>query len=92
LVEKLLPVLKGKADAYFAGHDHHLEQLKPEGGLHFFISGGGGARLYDVKQAPRAVFVQSAHGFCVIEADQGELRVRFIGADMNQLHETTIKK
>ncbi|HEX5731554.1 MAG TPA: metallophosphoesterase [Blastocatellia bacterium] len=92
LIEKLLPILKGKADAYFAGHDHTLEQIKPEGGLHFFVSGGGGARLYKVKQAPRAVYVQSIHGFTVIEADQAELRVRFIGTDMNQLHESTIKK
>jgi len=92
MIEKLLPILKGKADAYFAGHDHTLEQIKPEGGLHFFISGGGGARLYKVKQAPRAVYVQSIHGFCVIEADQTELRVRFIGTDVNQLHENTIKK
>lgn len=92
LIEKLLPILKGKADAYFAGHDHTLEQIKPEGGLHFFVSGGGGARLYRVKQAPRAVFVQALHGFCVIEADQAELRVRFIGADSNQLHENTIRK
>ncbi len=92
LIEKLLPILKGKADAYFAGHDHTLEQIKPEGGLHFFISGGGGARLYKVKQAPRAVYVQAIHGFCVIEADQTELRVRFIGTDVNQLHENTIKK
>ena len=92
LIEKLLPILKGRADVYFAGHDHHMEQIKPEGGLHFFISGGGGARLYNIKQAPRAVFVQSRHGFCVIEADQTELRVRFIGTDMNQLHESAIKK
>ena len=92
LIEKLLPILKGRADAYIAGHDHTLEQIKPEGGLHFFVSGGGGARLYKVKQAPRAVYVQAIHGFCVIEADQAELRVRFIGADLNQLHENTIRK
>lgn len=92
LIEKLLPILKGKADLYFAGHDHTMEQIKPEGGLHFFISGGGGARLYKVKQTPRAVFAQAINGFCVIEADQAELRVRFIGTDANQLHESAIKK
>ena len=27
--------------AYFAGHDHNLEHLQLENGLHIFVSGGG---------------------------------------------------
>src|SRR6266545_966501 len=45
LIGMLLPIFKQRADIYLAGHDHDLEHLKPEGGVHFFISGGGGAAI-----------------------------------------------
>jgi hypothetical protein len=92
LIEQLLPLLKGRVDAYFAGHDHNLQHLKAEEGVHFFISGGGGARLYEVKREPRALFSQSTNGFTVIEADVTELKVRMIDKDSRQLYEYAMKK
>src|SRR5262249_60638066 len=44
LVEKLLPVLRRRADVYLCGHDHDLQHLKEEEGVHFFVAGGGGAK------------------------------------------------
>jgi hypothetical protein len=92
LIEKLLPALKGHADVYIAGHDHDLQHLRPEGGVHFFVAGGGGASLRHPKPGPRSLFAKDAYGFAVLEADEKQLHIEFIGADLNQLYEYILTK
>ncbi len=92
LIRTLLPLLKERADIYLAGHDHDLEHLKPVGGLHFFISGGGGAGLRQPKTDPSCLFAKGVHGFTVLEADATDLKVSFIGADTALLYAYTLKK
>jgi tartrate-resistant acid phosphatase type 5 len=92
LVERLLPVLNGRADVYLCGHHHNLQELKPEGGVHFFVSGGGGAALYGLNQYDRSIFKQRINGFTVLEADRDHFKVIFIGADGKELHSSTLSK
>jgi hypothetical protein len=92
LIQKLLPFLRNRVDVYIVGHDHILNHIKPEAGVHFFVSGGGGAGVYKVKPGERTLFAQSVNSFSIIEADASSLTVRFIGADSKQLYEYTIKK
>jgi len=92
LIRRLLPVLKGKADVYLAGHDHDLQHLKEDGGVHFFVAGGGGAGLRPPKPGPRSLFAKDAHAFCVLEADGKQLKVRFIDTALKQLYEATLTK
>lgn len=92
LTQKLLPLLKNRVDVYLVGHDHILNHIKPEAGVHFFVSGGGGAGVYKVKPGPRSLFAQSTFGFAVLEADSGSLTVKFIGADSKRLYEYTLRK
>jgi tartrate-resistant acid phosphatase type 5 len=92
LIRRLLPVLKGKADVYLAGHDHDLQHLKEDGGVHFFVAGGGGAGLRPPKPGPRSLFARDAHAFCVLEADGKQLKVRFIDTAQKQLYEATLSK
>lgn len=93
LIKKLLPILEAKADVYFVGHDHIIEHIKPsDSRLHYFISGGGGASLYKLKESKRAYFAASTNGFAVIEASGKELKVQFIGTDGKQLYEYPIRK
>lgn len=92
LIAKLLPLLKNRVDVYLVGHDHVMNHIKPESGVHFFVSGGGGAGLYKVKAGPRTLFAQSTNGFLVIEADSDALTLRFVGIDQKQLYEYTIRK
>lgn len=94
LIAKLLPVLKkGHADIYLCGHHHNLQELKPDGDLHFFVSGGGGATLYDLKpNYDRALFKDKVNGFTVLEADPRHFTVRFIGIDGKELHSDTITR
>jgi len=54
LQQRLLPILRGRANLYICGHEHDLEHLAPEGGVHFVVAGGGGAAAYPIKPGPRA--------------------------------------
>ncbi len=53
LALKLLPILRGRADLYLAGHEHDLQILEPEDGLHFVISGAGGKSVRKGKPLSR---------------------------------------
>ncbi|MFN0087870.1 MAG: metallophosphoesterase [Blastocatellia bacterium] len=92
LILRLLPVLKGRADVYLAGHDHDLQHLKAEDGVHFFISGGGGAGIRPITPGPRSLFAKSSYGFSVVEADAKQLKVRFIDTALQPLYEATLTK
>jgi len=92
LIGKLLPVLKGRADIYLTGHEHNLQHLKPEGNLHFFIVGGGGQKLDKLTTGGRALFARRDYGFSVLEVNQQQLKIRFIGTDGNQLYEYALQK
>ncbi|MDX2030838.1 MAG: metallophosphoesterase [Blastocatellia bacterium] len=92
LIKRLLPVLKGRADVYLTGHDHDLQHLKEDGGVHFFIAGGGGAGIRPITPGPRSLFAKSSHGFCVVEADAKQMKFRFIDTALAPLYEATLTK
>lgn len=94
LIARLLPVLKDHVDIYFAGHEHDMQHLKAEGGVHFFINGGGGAKIRDTNVAnnERVLFAKSAYGFSTLEADNEKVVVKFIGADSSELYQATVTK
>ena len=77
-------------DAYFAGHDHHLEHIKPPAATHYFISGGGGATIRHVGQGPHTLYSVSSHGFAHVTLDATCMRVRFINAEGTELYQTAI--
>jgi tartrate-resistant acid phosphatase type 5 len=92
LISRLLPILQGRADAYLAGHDHNLQALRPEGSLHFYIAGGGGAGLYDLRPYDRSIFASRANGFAVIDGDDQNLTVSLVDATGKVVFEETLKK
>lgn len=52
LREVLHPILlSGGVDVVFTGHDHFYERIKPQGGIQYFVAGGGGQiRRGDVRK------------------------------------------
>jgi len=86
LIGKLLPVLKGKANVYLAGHDHDMQHLKPEGDLNFFVNGAGGAKLRASPAYERTLFSASKNGFATLEADNGKLEIKFFDTELRQLY------
>lgn len=75
LEKELLPLIRGKAVAYVAGHDHDMQHLKPVDGTHFLVSGGGGARLRQPKRDPRSLFGEGIFGFTVLEINDAQVDV-----------------
>jgi tartrate-resistant acid phosphatase type 5 len=93
LIERLLPILKkNQVQIYLNGHDHNLQELKPDGGVHFFVSGGGGAELYDLHPYDRSVFKQKVNGFTVLEADAKHFKIGFVGTDGKELYSERLEK
>jgi tartrate-resistant acid phosphatase type 5 len=89
-IGQLLPVLRGRAHIYLAGHDHDMQHLKPEGKLHFFIAGSGG-KLRPIQPGPRSLFAKSANGFAVLEVHQDKLAMTFVGVSGEELYRYEVK-
>ncbi len=92
LIARLLPILKDRVDIYLAGHEHDMQHLKTEGGVHFFINGGGGAGIRVISPNARSLFAKSAYGFSTLEADNDKIVVKFIGTDLSELYQYTVTK
>jgi tartrate-resistant acid phosphatase type 5 len=84
--DNVLPLLRGRANIYLCGHEHDLQHLAPEGGVHFVIVGGGGAQPRPTRVGPRTLFAASRNGFAVIEASRTSLSVNLLGEDLKSLH------
>ncbi len=92
LIARLLPVLKDRVDIFLAGHEHDMQHQQPEGGVHFFINGGGGAKIREITPNARSLFAKSANGFSTLEADADKIVVKFIGTDLSVLYQYTVTK
>jgi len=87
------PLLKKyKADLYLAGHDHDLQHLEFEGHpTSFFLSGGGGADLYDLKIDPskRGPYAQKVYGFSHLSVSKTKMTLRHLDSDGKLVHALT---
>jgi hypothetical protein len=61
---------KYRVAAGFFGHDHNYQHYL-ENGIHYFVTGGGGAPLYDVDAPPDGITrkVESTENFVVVKVD-----------------------
>jgi len=74
----LMPLLeKYKVTAGLFGHDHNYQHYV-RNGVHYFITGGGGAPLYDVDKPPAGIAVKVARteNFLVVDVNGKSVRVR----------------
>jgi hypothetical protein len=86
---ELVPILEKYAvTAGFFGHDHNYQHYL-RNGLHYVITGGGGAPLYDVdKPDPKVtVKVVSTENFVTVWVDGKVAKVRAIALDGKTLDE-----
>lgn len=77
---------------YLAGHDHDLQHLEFEGHpTSFFLSGGGGADLYNLKIDPsqRGPYAQKLYGFSHLSVTGKQLTLRHLDSKGNTLHALT---
>ena len=83
---------KYKVDLYLAGHDHDLQHLEFEGHpTSFFLSGGGGADLYNLKIGPsqRGPYAQKVYGFSHLSVSHKQMTLRHLDANGRILHAFT---
>jgi tartrate-resistant acid phosphatase type 5 len=77
---------------YLGGHDHDLQHLEFEHHpTTFFLSGGGGADLYDLKIDPdkRGPYAQKVYGFSHLSVTPKKLTLRHLDSDGRMLHALT---
>jgi acid phosphatase type 7 len=76
--------------AGFFGHDHNYQHYL-KNGVHYFITGGGGAPLYDVDKPPEGItkMVVSTEHFLNVKVEGSTVRVQAIQLDGQPL-ETTV--
>jgi tartrate-resistant acid phosphatase type 5 len=80
---------KYKVDLYLAGHDHDMQHLEFENHpTSFFLSGGGGADLYDLKIDPskRGPYAQKVYGFSHLAVTAKEITLRHLDSKGQVLH------
>ena len=90
---RLWPLLKGRVDAYLCGHQHAMAHMEPRDGVHFFMSGGGGAALGKVsKKATGTLFAESNFGFLTLDADATKMTIAIFDTDGKQYDSEVITK
>jgi len=83
---------KYNVNFYFAGHDHDIQHLEFEGHpTSFFLSGGGGADLYDlaIDESKRGPYAQKIYGFSHLSITPDLMTLRHLDADARPLHAFT---
>jgi tartrate-resistant acid phosphatase type 5 len=90
LRDALMPILRGRVNVYLCGHDHDMQHIAPEDGVHFVLVGGGGAQPRPVTPGGRSLFAVSKNGFGVIDATRSALTVTFVSEDLSILNRFTI--
>jgi len=91
--ERLWPVIRGRVDAYLCGHQHAMAHMGPRDGVHFFMSGGGGAPLERVAaKSPGALLAESKFGFLTLEADAAALKIAIFDTDGKPFDSEAITK
>lgn len=83
---------KYNVHAYLAGHDHDLQHLEfANHPTTFFLSGGGGADLYDLTISPdkRGPWAQKVNGFSHLSVTENLLTLRHVDSMGTTLHAIT---
>jgi hypothetical protein len=90
LKQLLLPVLKGRAQIYIAGHEHLVQDLQPEGGVHFLVAPSAGQKSRPVQSGPKTLAVDTFEGFTVFDIDAEHLKVAFVDCEGKIRYQTEI--
>ena len=79
-----------KLDFYVCGHDHNLQHLEiEEWPISFVVSGGGGAKLQEMRRDDRGPFSRALHGFTHLALTPAAATVRYVSVEGEIVHEFT---
>lgn len=98
LLSSLLPALEEwQVSLYLSGHDHCYQRFGPSEKLPvpLVVSGGGGKRLYDISENPRArreaQALEKAHHWCGAEVEGSVMRVTATSIDGKELDQFELR-
>jgi hypothetical protein len=60
-------LVRNHVDVVLSGHEHLYERIRPQRGVHYFVSGGGGKTLYDFHASDFDELGVSEHHFMILE-------------------------
>lgn len=72
-----------------AGHDHHYERIRPQNGVHYIVSGGGGRGTRPVGRSYFTAFSESVLNFLYLQIEGDVMTVHAIdgtGREFDSLH------
>lgn len=76
-----------RVDFYFCGHDHDLQHMEFEGlKTSFVLSGGGGARVRELRKVRSGHYAKSVYGFTHLHVTAESFSVQHVDANRNRLH------
>jgi hypothetical protein len=79
-IARLVPIFEQYGvDLVFGGDSHLYERINPRQGVHYFMTGGGGASLYEITERfpySAAVFTTSDHSFVYADMSGTVCRLR----------------
>ena len=89
---RLEPVFKaGNVQLVVNGHDHNYQHHYANG-IHYVVSGGGGAPLYDVNpDTPYVKKAKKTHHHCEITVNGPEITIRAVEPNGTVIEEFEIK-
>ena len=82
---------KHKVQLVLTGHDHHYERTKPQNGVTYVVTGGGGADLREVKPQAFTEVAQPRHHFTALSVDGESLIIEAIDQRGSVFDSTTLK-
>src|SRR5262249_14658116 len=89
----LEPEFKGKVDVVLSGHEHFYQKIRPQNGIHYFISGAASKIRRGVEKHNRQVeFAAEALHFMDFELSAGELKYAAISDKGARIHSGSIQK
>lgn len=59
-------LVRNRVNVVFSGHEHLYERIAPQKGIRYFVSGGGGRRLYNVRRSSFDEVAISEHHFMIV--------------------------
>lgn len=78
-------LVRNRVNVAFAGHEHAYERIRPQRGIHHFVSGGGGRYLYKLTLSDFDEVGISEHHFMVVQVSGDTLLFEAIAHGQNVL-------
>jgi 3',5'-cyclic AMP phosphodiesterase CpdA len=90
---RLAPVLeKHGVQLVLAGHDHNYERMKPQNGVAYVVTGGGGKGTYNVGSSSFTAFSDEVIHFVQVEVGTDELVLHAIDANGEQFDSMVVPR